>query len=199
MTKLLYRLKYLLEGSNDSNNSGYTPNVPKYEKTYFEDTTSELIVTTDLAERIQMRDQNLNLFFNKYLPLHFELKTATILCAIVNYSHYSQINKFISNFQRYLKRRKIELLGYVWQRDVGDFKFEKHYHLLIATSIINTEVLMQVLLRGNMYPDKSRIEVLRTKTGMYKYLKKKEIYAARYQKGFTKSQCFRGPKQVKAY
>jgi hypothetical protein len=105
----------------------------------------------------------------------------------------SKITDFISNVKRFLKRRKIDVLGYIWQRDVGDFKFEKHYHLLIATSIINPEVIMQIELWGNMCPDKSRIQVLRTKSGMCKYLKKKEIYAARYQKGFTKSQFFKSP------
>jgi hypothetical protein len=193
MKKSLIKLRYLLEGSNNSNNSGYIPNIPKYEKTYLEGATCDMSVTTDLAERIQARDMNLNHFFSKYVPLQFDKKTATILCAIVDQSHYLKITDFISNVKRFLKRRKIDVLGYIWQRDVGDFKFEKHYHLLIATSIINPEVIMQIELWGNRCPDKSRIQVLRTKSGMCKYLKKKEIYAARYQKGFTKSQFFKSP------
>ena len=191
--KKLKKLKYLLEGSDYSNNSGYTPNIPKYEKTYIEDATSEIIITTDLAERIYNRNCNLRRFFNKYRSLTFITKTVTVLGAIIDQIHYPTIDNFIKNLKRMLERKEIQVLGYVWQRDVGDNRFEKHYHLLIATTRMDLKISTQIELYGNINPDRFRIELMKTKGGMQKYLRKKEIFSARYQKGFSKSQCFKSP------
>ena len=92
-----------------------------------------------------------------------------------------------------LERKEIQVLGYVWQRDVGDNRFEKHYHLLIATTRMDLKISTQIELYGNINPDRFRIELMKTKGGMQKYLRKKEIFSARYQKGFSKSQCFKSP------
>lgn len=191
--KKLKKLKYLLEGSDNSNNSGYTPNIPKYEKTYIEDATSEIIITTDLAERIYNRNCNLNRFFNKYRSLTFKTKTVTVLCAIIDQVHCPKIDNYIKNLKRMLERKEIQVLGYVWQRDVGDNRFEKHYHLLIATTRMDLKISTQIELYGSINPDRFRIELMKTKGGMQKYLRKKEIFSARYQKGFSKSQCFKSP------
>ena len=195
MTKLLIKLRYLLEGSGQSNNlcQGLSPLEAKYEKTLVEQDTGEVIITTDLKERLNKRNKNLSLFHDKYVGPCFKDKTVSILCVIISEHQYPQISQWTSNFKKYLKRRGIDFLGFVWQRDIGENVFEKHFHLLIAVSYIKEEYISDIIQMGKSSPDKFVYEILKTEHGMKRYLKKKELYASRYKKAWAKSENFKSP------
>jgi hypothetical protein len=84
-------------------------------------------------------------------------------------------------------------LGFVWQRDIGENVFEKHFHLLIAVSYIKEEYMSDIIQMGKSSPDKFVYEILKTEHGMKRYLKKKELYASRYKKAWAKSGNFKSP------
>jgi hypothetical protein len=190
--KKLTKIKYLLEGSGNSNNLGLAPLKAKYDKHYLETLTGEETITTDLEERKNRRAMNLGLFNEAYQRLYFVDKTVTILAVIIDANHYPTVSQFLSNFKKFLKRRKISTLGFVWQRDVGVTLY-RHFHLFLATTRIDGKALMEISDLGVINEAKYRFEALKTKSGMNKYLDKKELYAAPYQKCWSRSNKFKMP------
>jgi len=182
----LRKIRYLSEGSNKSVNSGQTPILPKYQKTFLNIETGELNEITDLQSKIYKRDKFLRLFFNVYQK-YYSNKKITILSAVVNQDTYPTITKFINTITRKLKRKGIERLGYFWVRDVGDKRFHKHFHILLATSRISAEKFKSIFEKKdhNNYD----IEFLKSK-GMKSYINDKELYAANKQRAFGKSKTF---------
>jgi len=182
----LRKIRYLSEGSNKSVNTGQTPILPKYQKTFLNIETGELNEITDLQSKIYKRDKFLRLFFNVYQK-YYSNKKITILSAVVNQDTYPTITKFINTITRKLKRKGIERLGYFWVRDVGDKRFHKHFHILLATSRISAEKFKSIFEKKdhNNYD----IEFLKSK-GMKSYINDKELYAANKQRAFGKSKTF---------
>ena len=183
---VLRNIRYLSEGSNKSVNTGQTPILPKYNKTYLNIETGELNEVSDLQSKIYKRDKFLRLFFNVYQK-YYSNKKITILSAVVNQDTYPTITKFINTITRKLKRKGIDRLGYFWVRDIGDKRFHKHFHILLATSIISTEKFKSIFEKKDH--SNYEIEYLKSK-GMKSYINDKELYAANKQRAFGKSKTF---------
>jgi hypothetical protein len=183
---VLRNIRYLSEGSNKSVNTGQTPIFPKYNKTYLNIETGELNEVSDLQSKIYKRDKFLRLFFNVYQK-YYSNKKITILSAVVNQDTYPTITKFINTITRKLKRKGIDRLGYFWVRDIGDKRFHKHFHILLATSIISTEKFKSIFEKKDH--SNYEIEYLKSK-GMKSYINDKELYAANKQRAFGKSKTF---------
>jgi hypothetical protein len=182
----LRNIRYLSEGSNKSVNVGQTPVLEKYKKTFLNLETGELKEITDLQSKIYKRDRFMRDFFNAYLK-SFSNKKVSILSAVVNQDTYPTITKFINTITRKLKRKGIERLGYFWVRDVGDKRFHKHFHILLATSRISAEKFKSIF--ENKDHNNYDIEFLKSK-GMKSYINDKELYAANKQRAFGKSKTF---------
>ena len=182
----LRKIRYLSEGSNKSVNSGQTPILPKYQKTFLNIETGELNEITDLQSKIYKRDKFLRLFFNVYQK-YYSNKKITILSAVVNQDSYPTITKFINTITRKLKRKGIDRLGYFWVRDVGDKRFHKHFHIFLATSKVSAEKFKSIFEKkdNNNY----EIQFLKSK-GMKSYINDKELYAANKQRAFGISKTF---------
>jgi hypothetical protein len=183
---VLRNIRYLSEGSNKSVNTGQTPILPKYNKTYLNIETGELNEVSDLQSKIYKRDKFLRLFFNVYQK-YYSNKKITILSAVVNQDTYPTITKFINTITRKLKRKGIDRLGYFWVRDIGDKRFHKHFHILLATSIISTEKFKSIFEKKDH--SNYEIEYLKSK-GMKSYINDKELFAANKQRAFGKSKTF---------
>lgn len=190
--KILKKIQYLLEGSEISNNLGLTPLKARYDKHYLETLTGEETITTDLDERKNRKTNGLSQFMETYVGLYFEESSVTILSAVVDATIYPKLSDFIKNFRRRLKRRKIELLGYVWQRDVGGTLY-KHYHLLIATKRMSEVLVKEIIEIGDGNKEKFSFQALKTKGGMKDYLDKKELYAAPKERCWSRSNKFKMP------
>lgn len=190
--KKLTRIGYLVEGSENSNNLGLTPLKARYDKHYLETLTGEETITTDLDERKHRKTNGLSQFMEIYVGLYFEQSSVTILSAVVDATIYPKLSDFIKNFRRRLVRRKIEILGYVWQRDVGGTLY-KHYHLLIATKRMSKVLIEEIINLGNMNKEKFSFQPLKTKGGMKDYLEKKELYAAPKERCWSRSNQFKKP------
>ena len=124
---VLRNIRYLSEGSNKSVNTGQTPILPKYNKTYLNIETGELNEVSDLQSKIYKRDKFLRLFFNVYQK-YYSNKKITILSAVVNQDAYPTITKFINTITRKLKRKGIERLGY----------FSFHYSWILVPNYIDS-------------------------------------------------------------
>ena len=182
----LRKIRYLSEGSNKSVNSGQTPILPKYQKTFLNIETGELNEITDLQSKIYKRDRFLQSFFNVYYGSNTKNKIS-ILSAVVNQDSYTTITKFINTITRKLKRKGIDRLGYFWVRDVGDKRFHKHFHIFLATSKISAEKFKSIFEKKDH--SNYEIEYLKSK-GMKSYINDKELYAANKQRAFGKSKTF---------
>ena len=179
--------QYLLEGSDNSSNTGQYPIQARYLKRFANIFTGELIEVTDLHCKKIKRDVSLNLFIGKYGSLYAK-KEISILSTYVDASKYKSIATFNNSFCKKLKRKGIKRLGYVWIRDIGDIKFEKHFHVLIATTRISADMFRSLF--HSKKDSKYNVEFMKTKYGMKRYIQKKELYAAANQRSYGKSRRF---------
>jgi hypothetical protein len=180
-------IKYLDEGSVYSDSMGQYPLKARYIKRIVNLYTGELIEITDLQTKKRNRNNALNMFFGEYANFHKKAEIS-ILSLVVDASKYDTIATFNASFNKKLKRKGIKRLGYVWVRDIGDFKFEKHFHVLIATSSIS-EAMFHSLFQKNK-DNKYKVQFLKTKYGMKNYIKAKELYAALKQRSYGRSREF---------
>ncbi len=175
----LKNVTYLAGGSNQSDDIGQILVAAKYKKTYLNSETGEIRSITDLQSKIFKRNQYLSQFFRKYSKC-FCAKKISVLTAVVDEREYPSISKFVNTITRKLKRRGITRLGYVWVRDVGEIKFEKHFHILIATSRISSDTY-HTLFHKKKHTNYD-IECMKTKKGMLNYLKEKDLYGMKKQR-----------------
>jgi hypothetical protein len=183
----LRKIKYLSEGSNKSVNLGQTPLLPKYQKTYVNLETGELNEITDLQSKIYKRNRFMRDFSKAYSST-FSNKKISILTAVVNQDTYSTITKFINTITRKLKRKGIDRLGYFWVRDVGDKRFHKHWHILLATSRITAEKFNDIFKKKD--DNNYEVQFLKSSKGIVGYIKAKDLYGANKQRAFGKSKTY---------
>ena len=188
----IHGIKYLSEKSEESINVGQTPLKAKYNLTFVEKNTGLLSTTTDLDIKKKKRFNFLNSFKETYSRV-YKKKEISIFTAVVNEINYPKIGKFINTITRKLKRKGIDRLGYVWVRDIGEVKFEKHYHILIATSRVTKKQFYDLfhLKKHNKY----KIKFVQSPNGITKYLNDKELYAAKRQRAYHTSRKFIKPKK----
>ncbi len=180
----LVKIQYLSEGSVTSDNNGQTPSTAKYKKTFLNTVTGEVRDVTDLAGKRYKRDECLRLFYNTYSKYLFS-QSHSFLAIVVNQREYPTITKFVHTITRKLKRKGVKRLGYFWVRDIGDKIFEKHFHIIIATTKINKDLFKELFYKKKH--SHYEVQFLRTRTGMHKYIKKKELYAAKKQRSHGRS------------
>lgn len=172
-------------------NSGQIPHQPKLIKTYGNVFNGEIYEINDVQSKLWKRNKNLNLFYDIYKKA-YKLNKVTILGIVVNQKDYETLSPFISSFTKKLKRKGIERLGYVWIRDVGDVNFEPHYHIIFATSLISDSVFKDLF--KNKKHDKYSVEIMKSKKGLYDYLKEKQLFGKKRQRTNGKSRKFLSPK-----
>jgi hypothetical protein len=192
---ILKNLSYLSEGSKKSVNTGQTPIIAKYKKTFLNIETSELREVTDLESKIHKRNNYLKLFFEVYSK-YFTKKSHSVLCVVVNQEEYSTITKFVNTLTRKLQRKGVDRLGYVWVRDVGDEIFHKHFHIIVATTRISAEQFNELFFKKDH--NNYEVQFLKTPKGMAKYITDKDLYGCSKQRSYGKSRFFPIKKQIKA-
>ena len=181
-----YNVNYL--GTSIINdNTGQIPHQAKYRIIYVNTDTGELSSITDLESKKYKRNKCLELFHNVYNK-HFKAKKISIFSVVVNEEEYGSISKFINTITRKLKRKGIERFGYVWVRDIGEIKFQKHFHIIIATSKVEKK-LFNTLFNKKQH-NAYNIEFMNSSKGIINYIKEKELYGKKRQRTFGKSRFF---------
>ena len=188
----LIGIKYLNRESEESNNFGFLPRIPRYVKTFVNKNTGEVFYSNDIKKKKHLRNNHLDGFVQKYYN-SYRKKKLTILSMVVD-DEYGTITKFMDTFSKRLKQKGVLKLGYVWLRDVGAEKFKRHYHLLFAATFMEKSLYKQLLKDKDVKG--YDVEYLKTKNGMRDYLKKKEIYAEKSERSFGKSRHFLTIKDV---
>jgi hypothetical protein len=189
----LLNIRYLKGKSIVSIKGGYTPLLPKYRKTFFDPETSSVWSVTDLDLKKQKRTCALIDFRDTYSRL-YALNRISLFTIIVSQKHYPTIKKFLNTITNKFKRKGIAKLGHVWVRDIGNIKFDKHFHILIATEIVSRETFQGMfnIKKHNKY----EIEFIKTPEGIVNYLKSKELYASKRERTYQKSREFSKPKAL---
>lgn len=184
----LWRFEVLSGASIESDKSGQIPQKAKYRKHFVNLETAEVSSITDLDSRKFKRNKHLTNFTNAYKTL-FKNQDISILTFAVNQSTYNSVSKFLNMLGKKLRRKQVEKLGYVWVRDVGDIRFDRHFHVLIATSRITAEMFKGLFSkkRHSFYD----VEFLENPKGMRDYLKKKDLYGIKRQRSYGKSKEFK--------
>ena len=74
-------------------------------------------------------------------------------------------------------------------RDIGDKKFERHFHFMVATTRINRDHLIKI--RSKRENNKTKIVLCKNINAFINYLVKKEIYAGTKKRSYGSSQFFK--------
>ncbi len=184
----LWKFDVLSGGSIESDNSGQIPHQAKYRKHFVNLDTAEVSSVTDLDSRKFKRNRHI-VNFTKTYSAQFKKQDVSILSCVVNESRYSTVSKFINMIGKKLSRKKIEKLGYVWVRDVGEIIFERHFHVIIAVSRITQKSFDELFSakRHSLF----EVEFLRNPNGIKAYLTKKELFGIKKQRSYGKSKEFK--------
>jgi hypothetical protein len=178
----------LARGSININNWGGVPHIPKQMLSFVNIDTGQYSEVTDLDLKKQRRNKKLMLLKNRYNQA-FKEKRITILLIVVPVVAYKTVKDFIDAMREKLSNRNYTLLGYYWQRDIGDIRFSLHFHFILVSTRISSEAI-QSLLRGNN-SSRAKFELCNSLNGIVNYLLKKEIYAAYNQKSWGSSIKFK--------
>lgn len=184
----LWKYDLLSGGSIESDKSGQTPQRAKFRKHFVNLDTAEVYQITDLESRKYKRNKYLDSFTAVYAK-SFSSKQISLLSFVVNDAEYTSISQFLNMLGKKLRRKNISKLGYVWVRDVGDNRFERHFHILIAVSRIDSQIFQELFSQKRH--SEYEVQFFRNVKGLNSYLKKKNLYGAKKQRAFGKSKEFK--------
>lgn len=186
----LLKFKVLSGWSKNSNKSGLLPQKARIEKQFVHIRTGELIINSDLNIRKYKRNKTVDSFGDSYESA-YRRKEVSILSFVVNADIYNSASKFIEMLVKKLKRYNIPKLGHIWVRDVGEIKFEKHFHILVSIPRIESDIFNKLFHCG--VEKKYKVEFMKTKRGLRNYLKKKELFGIKGQRTYGRSRLFKKP------
>jgi hypothetical protein len=185
------RAQSLFEGgSNVNNNWGYNPRVATRKYFFINTNTKETFSVTDLILQKQRRNRVLVKMRETYSRLIVGKKISTlIIVAPVDY--YEKPVDFLKGFKKKLITNDISLLGYYWQRDIGDGEFKRHYHFIFFLKKIDG-VIFKKLFKSKK-DAKYEAEFCDSLSNFKGYLKKKELYAPEKKRSYGCSRVFKKP------
>lgn len=172
---------------------GVIPRIPKQAISFREDETGEIFNTTDLGLQIFRRNKKLKEFTDTYLRI-FKEKQISLFLISARIKHYVLPSRFYKDFFKKLKKKKIEVLGYYWQRDVGEKDFDPHFHFIIATSRIDPNDFRS-LFENKKNPNHAAVLCYNLKE-FANYLKVKKLYAPYKKSNSGKSRIFKKPSKL---
>jgi hypothetical protein len=184
----LWKFDVLSGASIESDNSGQTPQQAKYRKHFVNLDTAVVSSITDLDSRKFKRNKHIVNFTNTYRR-QFKKQIVSVLTFVVNESKYPTVSQFINMLGKKLSRKAIDKLGYVWVRDVGEINFDRHFHVIFATSRITGKTFQELFSKKRH--SHFDVEFLRNPNGLNAYLTKKELFGIKKQRSYGKSKEFK--------
>lgn len=166
---------------------GFTPLIAKQMLQFLNEETAEVFKTTDLRIRKSKKAKKFLQFLKAY-ESPFKSGDITIIGFVIDYSDEILPQYLIKEIKKRLKRMNVEILGYIGIRDIGDNKFQRHIHLLIALRKISREIFDKI--KGKPSEKKAVAEIYDLK-GIVFYLIKKELYAGHKSRPYFFSSKFR--------
>jgi len=181
----------LIEGESLFNNKwGDIPRVATKRYFFVNTITEETFSVTDLHLQKQRRNRVLQKMRETYSRLICAKKISTIII-VAPVKQYKKPADFLKEFKKKLIRNNIFLLGYYWQRDIGDVEFECHYHFIIFLKKIDGVVFNKLF--KNKKDAKYEAEFCDSLSNFKGYLKKKELYAPEKKRSYGCSRVFKKP------
>lgn len=181
----------IAKGSNIIDNLGEIPRNATRSIRFVNVDTGEMFTTTDLAIKKQKRNKVLIGFQETYIRL-LKSKSITLMLIVASVDKYRTVGEFMKELKKKLWRKKVEILGYYWQRDIGELIFKRHFHIMVASTRIGADTFNTLL--KNKRTKNYTVELCNNLNGFKDYLKKKEIYAPLNHRAYGKSQHYK--KQV---
>lgn len=174
--------------SIESDKSGLLPLQPKCLKRYINQITGEISYSTDLSGR-QAKKNTIVWAFKKFYLTKFKRKDVSLLGIVVD--DCGTISNFIHFLKKKLKRKQINVLGYVWVRDVGEKEWKKHFHLLVAIERIDGKTFKNLF--QSKKTNKYDLQFIRNIKGLSEYCSRKDLYGVKGQRTYGKSKEFKIP------
>lgn len=190
-----YRSTPIAEGSYTIDNWGYSARMPRRKIDFIDPDTGNLFETTDTEIRKYRRNKRLTMLKNTYVPFIKSRKVSTLIC-VIDIDLIPDISAFLKMQKRRFKRLGLSLLAYYWQRDIGDIKFERHFHLILIFDR-NNEIKLINLYKPTKWKEKVKGELCVSLKRFKEYLRGKEIYAPSRKRSYGISKHLLPPKQFK--
>lgn len=194
MSYNLYRSTPLIaKRSRIPDKLGELPRKAKKEIMLLDREAGHFFITTDLALAKYKRAKRLDEFSQTYLRL-FKTERISILIVIVDAKHFKKPSNFYKDFFKKLYSKNIQVLGYFWQRDIGEVEFKTHFHFMIATTRIDKTQLPFILKRNKI--NSYKVELCNNVERFKGYLNEKEMYAPDGGKNYGSSRFYKKPLQL---
>jgi len=191
MFKLVRVTPLIAKGSLLPDNWGVRQQIPKKQIVLKNLVTGQVFTTTDLDMRKHKRRKRLALFKNFYIDA-FVHKRVSVFLVVAEINKYKSAKIIIDLLKEKMNQYHVRVLGYYWQRDVGEVKFELHFHIIFVVERISgvTAKRMMSNKRVGFY----KMVLCFSLNKFKRYLETKEIYGAHRQRSFGVSQMFKLPK-----
>lgn len=157
---------------------------------FVEDETGLISRVTDLQLKKQKRNRKILQFKQLYQHLA-EIEHISIILISVCIDKYPTAKQYMDILKDQLKANNIELYGYYYQRDIGEKRFERHFHFFVATSRIANNKVVHFLRKCSSRLNKITLSF--SIEGFSSYLMKKEIYCPYKHKSWGCSRNFYKP------
>ena len=157
---------------------------------FVEDETGLISRVTDLKLKKQKRNRKILQFKQSYQRL-FEMNQISIILVAVCIDKYPTAKQYMDILKDQLKANDIEIYGYYYQRDIGEKKFERHFHFFVATTRIAKDKIVKFIKKCS-----SRIHKITFSfdiEAFANYLMRKEIYCPYKHKSWGCSRKFFKP------
>ena len=180
----------LIEGGSIFNNKwGDIPRVATKKYFFINTITEETFSVTDLILQKQRRNRVLVKMRETYSRLIVGKKISTLII-VAPIEQYNKPADFLKEFKRKLIRNNIYLLGYYWQRDIGEKIFKCHFHFIFFLKKIDGVVFNKLFKSKKA---KYNAQFCNSLSDFKGYLKKKELYAPEKKRSYGCSRVFKKP------
>lgn len=186
----LYRTVPIGRGSYNIDKWGELPREPMRELHFVNTITGQIFSTNDLHLKKFKRQKKIEKLYYFYQGYIFNKQVSTVLY-VVNVKRISSISIHIKNVKRKLARKRINLLAYYWQRDIGENEFEPHYHCIFILSRMDIHLFSELFKGYNKCGAKA--ELCNSLMAFTLYLNKKEIFAPYKKRNNSLSKYMRKP------
>ena len=165
---------------------------PKYRFTMLnEDNTKVCYTDANLKKR--NRDKKLNNFMEHFNP-QLESGKISVIALIVYADTVPKFSNFVKYFKfKRLKKLEIKTYGHIYVCDVGNKELRPHYHLFIAVSPINKEIITKLFPKSKHHRYKGIL--MDNSFALIPYCIKKELFAKPSGFTFRTSKIFKSPTQ----
>jgi hypothetical protein len=170
---------------------GYSPQIAKQLLLFVNDETGEFFKATDLQIRQAKKKKKFIDFENVYTQAFADAKIFVIGVVIDYDDEKRTIDYLLRDLKKRIRKLGIKVLGYIGVRDIGDNKFQRHLHVLVAVNKLTMDEFGKLQGKPKENEVMETLDCLKRFHKLIWYLIHKNLYAPYKSRTYYSSLKFR--------